>query len=467
MSDQAGTTAAGRPPARDGFRGWALFILVVIYTSNFIDRTILNILGQSIKTDLKLTDLELGLLTGLAFAAFYVFLGVAFGWLSDRVNRKGLIVVSLTLWSAFTAACGFAANYTQLFLLRMGVGVGEAGCSPAAQSMLSDYYPPKNRATALAIYSLGIPLGTLFGAVAAGWIDQTFGWRKAFMVVGLPGLLLALICQFALKEPKRGAQDPTFDPAAKAPSLGSVAKRLFGNRSFPHMTFGASLGSMAGYGINAFAVPFLLRGNFHLDKAHAAFDYGVFGGLAAALGVALGGLFTDVAGRLSPRSYALIPGVGFVAAAPLYVWAFQSTELLELASLVIAPLVLQYLYLGPTFAVSHNLVTPRMRATATALLFLPINLIGLGVGPPLVGWLSDQFAQRHFQHAGVFKALCPGGSAAKGADAALTAACHAASFDGVKWAIVLTAGVVYAWAGLHYLLGARTLKQDLARAQAA
>ena len=468
---------AWSPPAVSGWRSWVLFLLVVVYTSNFIDRTIVNIVGQAIKTDLKLSDTQLGLLNGPAFAIFYAVVGVGFGLLSDRMRRSTVITISLALWSAFTAACGFAQNFGQLFLLRMGVGVGEAGCSPAAQSLISDYYSPKSRSIALAVYSLGIPFGTLFGALAGGLIAQQFGWRQAFMVIGVPGLVLALVCQFLLKEPKRGAQDPSFDASAKPPSPGAVFKRLFGNRSFPHLAFGAALGSMASYGIGGFILPFLLRGPFGLDLPHAAFDYGIFFGLAMAVGVFLGGVTTDTVGRLSKRAYALFPGVGFLIAAPLYVWAFQQSDLMKLATLVIAPLILQYLYLGPTFAVSHNLVSPRERATATALLFLPINLIGYGIGPALVGLLSDKIGAHFFEgrmHDARFGLLCPGGKASThlpadfhGAAADLAGACHAASFDGVKWAIILTAGVVYAWAGLHYLLGARTLKQDLEKAQAA
>ncbi len=483
MSDQieapggaAAAQPAWSPPAPSGARGWTLFLLLLVYTSNFIDRTILNILGQPIKVDLKLTDLQLGLLTGLAFAAFYVILGVFFGWIADRVRRTTIITLSLALWSGFTAACGLAGSFSQLFLLRMGVGFGEAGCSPASQSLISDYYSPKSRSTALSIYSLGIPFGTLFGALVAGQIAQAFGWRQAFFVVGLPGLALALICQFTLREPKRGAQDQSYDPTAKTPSLGSVFKRLFGNRSFPHMTFGASLGSMASYGIGAFAVPFLLRGGFSPDLRTASAEYGVFGGLAMAIGVFLGGFVTDLAGRGSKRSYALIPGIGFLIAAPLYVLAFQQSDLIKLAMFVFAPLVMQYLYLGPTFAVSHNLVTPRERASATALLFLPINLIGLGVGPPLVGFLSDKIGAHFLNerlHDARFALLCPGGKAAPhppadfhGAAADLAGACHAASFDGVKWAIIFVAGAIYAWAGIHYLLGSITLKRDLERAAA-
>ena len=446
-----------------GYKTYALVILVAVYTSNFIDRQIIGTLGQAIKVDLKLTDLQLGALSGVAFAILYSLLGVPIARIAERRSRTTIIAISIALWSGFTAGCGLATTFLQLFLTRVGVGIGEAGCSPPAQSLISDYFSPRSRSTALGIYSLGIPLGSLFGALLGGKIAQLWGWRDAFFIVGLPGLILAIIIKLTLKEPPRGAYD-TVASDGPAPSFGAVLKKLFAAKSFPNLAAGATLGSMAGYGIAFFAVPFLLRGPFHLDIAQAGAAYGIVGGLAAAVGVFLGGALTDLIGKMSRTGYAVIPGLGFLACSPLYVWAFQQGDLATLASFIIAPLILQYLYLGPTFALTHNFVEPRMRATATALLFLPINLIGLGVGPPLVGWLSDVIAQRHFTHDGSFKLLCPGGHAAKGADAALAAACHAASFDGVKWAIILVAGVVFAWAGLHYLLAARTVKRDLAAA---
>jgi len=458
---------AGGPGLGAGYKTWALFVLTTIYTSNFIDRQIIGTLAQKIKEDLHLSDRDIGWISGLAFAVLYSILGIPIARLAERTNRVTIISISLALWSGFTAACGLATNFIQLFLLRVGVGIGEAGCSPSAQSLISDYFPPRIRSTALSIYSLGIPLGALFGALLGGKIAQTWGWRAAFMVVGLPGLLLAVLCRLTLKEPVRGGYDPVPATGEATPSLLTVLARLMRAKAFPHMAFGAALGSFAGYGIAFFSIPFLLRGPFHLDLATAGAAYGLVGGLAAAVGVFLGGAITDLIGRLSPRAYALVPGFGFLACAPLYVWAFQQHDLISMASIVIAPLILQYLYLGPTFAVTHNLVEPRMRATATALLFLPINLIGLGLGPPFVGWLSDMLGQQRFttvHGAGVFKALCPGGIAPKGADAALGAACHLASFDGVKWAIIITAGGVYAWAGLHYLLAARSVKRDLERA---
>jgi MFS family permease len=466
MSDQAetGKPGEGTPGLGGGYKAYALLVLVVIYTSNFIDRQIIGTVGQAIKVDLKLTDTQLGLLSGIAFAALYSLLGVPIARLAERYSRVTIISVSLALWSAFTAACGLATNFLNLFLARVGVGIGEAGCSPSAQSLISDYYPPQKRATALAIYSLGIPLGSLFGAVLGGQIAQSFGWRSAFMIVGLPGILIAIIARMTLKEPIRGAYDP---PAAsdKLPSLGAVSKRLFTKPAWMHVAFGATLSSFAGYGIAFFAVPFLLRGPFGLDLKTAGGAYGVVGGLAAAVGVFLGGLITDLIGKGSRSAYAIVPGVGFLIAAPLYVWAFMQPTLTSMAAVVIAPLILQYLYLGPTFAITHNLVEPRMRASATAILFLPINLIGLGFGPPFVGWLSDTLAKQRFGqlfNGGDFEALCKGGVAAKGAAADLATACGSASFDGVKWAIIITAGAVYTWAGVHYLLAARTLKREMA-----
>jgi len=467
MTDQTATRPVG-PGLSNAYKSYALLVLVIVYTSNFIDRQIVGTVAQAIKADLKISDTEIGLVSGIAFAVLYSILGIPIARLAERFNRVTIISVSLALWSGFTAACGLATSFTQLFLMRIGVGIGEAGCSPSAQSLLSDYYSPKSRATALGIYSLGIPLGSLFGALIGGKIAMMYGWRYAFFIVGLPGLILALLARLTLKEPPRGTWDPPHAVGSKAPSLAAVFKALFSKPSFRHMAAGATLSSFAGYGVAFFAVPFLLRGPFGLDVATAGAGYGIVGGLAAAVGVFLGGFVTDIIGRFSTRAYPLVPGIGFLIAAPLYVLAFQQSSLVGIATFVVAPLILQYLYLGPTFAVTHNLVEPRMRATATALLFLPINLIGLGVGPVFVGRLSDYLATRSFggHSLGDFAAQCPGGMAAKGAALDLAAACGTSSFEGVKWAIIITAGVFYAWAGLHYVLAARSVKRDLEAANA-
>jgi MFS family permease len=465
MTDQTAAQTEIRPAGpglSDGYKAYALLMLVVVYTSNFIDRQIIGIVAGHLKTDLGISNLQIGLLAGLSFAVLYSLLGVPIARLAERYNRVTIIAVSLALWSAFTAACGLATNFTQLFLMRVGVGIGEAGCSPASQSLLSDYYSPKKRATALSIYTLGIPFGTLFGALLAGNIAETYGWRMAFFLVGLPGIVLAIILKLTLKEPPRGTWDAAALQAGPTPSLWRVCKTLFGKPSFRHMAAGATLSSFAGYGVASFGVLFLASGPFNIGGAEAATAYGVVGGLAAAVGIFLGGVVTDYIGKHSTRAYPLVPGIGFLMAAPLYYLAFQQPTLLGIAAWIIAPLILQYLYLGPTFAVTHNLVEPRMRASATALLFLPINLIGLGFGPPFVGWLADVMTNRAFatHSLGDFKAACAA-AAQPGAAADLVAACGTSNFEGVKWAIIITAVVFYAWAGLHYVYAARFVKRDL------
>lgn len=464
MTDQTAqpsVPAPAGPGYSDSYKAYALLTLVIVYTSNFIDRQIISIVASNLKADLNISNLQIGLLAGLSFAVLYSILGVPIARLAERYNRVTIIAVSLALWSGFTAACGIAQNFTQLFLYRIGVGIGEAGCSPAAQSLLSDYYSPKKRATALAIYSLGIPLGTLFGALIAGNIAETYGWRMAFFIVGLPGIALAILLKLTLKEPPRGSYDAAALQAGPAPSLWRVCKTLFGKASFRHMAIGATLSSFAGYGIASFGVLFLMTGPFGLEQGGAASAYGVVGGLAAAAGIALGGVVTDLVGKRSVRAYPLVPGLGFLVAAPLYFFAFQQPTLMGIAVWIIAPLILQYLYLGPTFAVTHNLVEPRMRASATALLFLPINLIGLGFGPPFVGWLADVMTNRSFaaKSLGDFAAVCK--TAGSGTPADLLAACGTSGHEGVKWAIIITAAVFYAWAGLHYVYASRAVKQDL------
>jgi MFS family permease len=433
-------------------RVYVLVLLTIIYTCNFIDRSILGVLAQPIKAELGLSDTQLGMLSGISFAILYSTLGLPIARLAERHNRVTIISVSVAVWSAFTALCGLASGFAQLFLARVGVGIGEAGCSPPAQSLISDYFPPQNRATALAVYSLGLPFGMLFGALAGGWIAEAFGWRAAFAVVGLPGLALAVLARLTIPEPPRGRYDPA--PASlETPPFSAVMRRLFGQPAFVSLIIGITLAAFALYGGGAFFVPFLLRGDFGLGLGEAATAYGLFVGVAAALGVALGGLLTDRAAVHGRRFYALIPGLGFLAAGPLFALAFLQADLMVLAGLAVLPLVLQHLFFGPSYALTHGLVDARMRASATAILFLPATLLGLGFGPPFVGWLSDLFAARAWSAAnpGDFREACAAMSGPT---------CGAASFAGVKWAIVTTLGVVYPLAGLFYLLSARALRRS-------
>jgi len=456
----------GSPPAPRYSRGyliWAMTLLFVVYTSNFVDRTILSVLQQPIKEDLKLSDGQLGLLGGFAFAILYSTLGVPIARLAESRSRKTIITASLVVWSAMTALCGLANNYLSLFAFRVGVGVGEAGASPPAHSLIADYFPPRSRATALSIYSLGIPIGVLLGSVLGGVIAQRYGWRPAFLIVGIPGLVLALLTQLTLKEPPRGHSEGGEIVGAPVPSFRDVLQRLGSRRSFLHVALGASLTSFASYGIGAFSAPYFIR-TFHLNLTQAGLVLGLISGVAAGVGTLGGGLVTDRAARRDQRWYVWVPAIGLVIAAPLYVAGYLAPSWPLAVLILIFPPIFQYSYLGPSFGVMHNMVSPRMRATATALLFLMINFIGLGFGPTLVGVASDLFAAHHFAtHAGAvgaFTALCPGGKAAASAPAALNAACHGASAYGVRWAIVVCTAI-YLWAAVHYALAARDLRKDL------
>ena len=479
--------AAEKPLYSNGYKATVLGLLLATYTFNFIDRTIIATIGQAIKVDLKLTDTQLGLLGGLYFALLYTILGIPIARMAERWNRVTIISVSLVVWSGFTALCGSAASFAQLALYRFGVGVGEAGCSPPSHSLISDYYEPKKRASALSIYSFGIPLGTMFGAVAGGWLAQEFSWRVAFVIVGLPGILLALAVKLLVKEPPRGhseikerpleAEDvvpepakPPFSLAAEFSEIWAVLKVLFGKWPVLHMMLGVTIASFGSYGSNAFVPPYFVRG-FGLGLAQVGLIVGLIGGFSAGVGTLVGGFLTDWAGKRSAKWYALVPAIGLLIATPVYISAYLQPDWKTMALILLIPGIFHYTYLAPTFGVVQNSVEPRRRATATALLFFFLNLIALGGGPVFTGWLIDHLARFHFNHpeaatifhalggsftdpgAGNFTAQCPGGLAPKGSPADLAKACHVAMAQATQQGIIVSV-CFYAWAALHYALAA-------------
>jgi MFS family permease len=450
----------------EGYTRWALVLLMFVYTSNFIDRTILATLGQPIKIDLKISDASLGLLQGFAFAIFYTVLGIPIARLAERRSRVNILSICLVIWSGMTALCGTATSFLHLLLFRFGVGVGEAGCSPSAHSLIADYFPAPRRSSALAVYAFGIPLGSMIGAMSGGWIAEHLSWRIAFFIVGIPGLALALATRLLLREPPRGLSEPEESAARRSgdappPSLVAVARRLFSAPSFVQMIIGATLISFAGYGVGGFAQPYFIR-QFHLGLAQVGLTFGLVTGLSTGLGTLLGGFITDWAGRHDRRWYALAPGIGYLAATPLYLLTYTAGAWPLAMALIVLPGVLSYTYLGPTFGVMHNLVEPRMRATATAVLFFILNLIALGGGPVFTGLMSDVFAQHAFSqaHLGHFLSVCPGGVGPKGAPAAAKALCLATSAHATRMAILVTFGFG-AWGALHYFAAAIRIRQDM------
>ena len=456
-----------RPVFSEGYTRGALIILMLIYASNFIDRTIINTLGQPIKVDLKISDSQLGLLQGFAFAIFYTVLGLPIGRLAEHKSRVTILTVCLLLWSGMTALCGTATNFLQLMLFRFGVGVGEAGCSPSSHSLIADYFPAQRRASALAVYAFGIPLGSSLGAMSGGWIAEHLSWRIAFFIVGAPGLILAVVARIFLREPPRGhsevaVQDTTIPP----PSMLAVAKRMWSAPSFRHMTAGGALISFAGYGVGGFAQPYFIR-NFHLGLAEVGLIFGLVAGISTGIGTLVGGFLTDWVGRQDRRWYALVPGIGYLLAVPFYLATYLVGSWHLALALIVLPGISSYCFLGPTFGVMHNLVEPRMRATATALLFFVLNMIALGGGPLFTGLMSDFFAQHAFTqaHLGQFLSVCPGGVGPKAGPAALKALCLTTSANATRWAILVTFGFG-AWGSIHYFLAAFRIREDMAKADA-
>jgi MFS family permease len=495
-----------KPAFSESYKRGVLVALTLAYALNFVDRTIVGIIGQPMKESLGMTDAQLGLLGGFAFAILYTIMGVPIARLAERVSRVDVMAVCITIWSAFTALCGLAPNFITMFAMRVGVGIGEAGCSPPAHSLISDYYEPKRRASALSVYAFGIPLGATLGAVLGGAIAQYLNWRLAFFIVGLPGVLMALALKLAVKEPPRGHSEIVAAPALPedvtleedaAPrrtlseelwfelgELAAVARRLFGVWSFLNVSLGVTLASFAGYGAGAFASPYFIR-TFGLGLALVGGLFGVVGGVSSGAGTLVGGFVTDWLSRRSRAWYAIIPGIGLSIAAPIYVLAFTRSDWRDAAWILLLPGLFQYTYLGPTFGVIQNAVDERRRATAVAVLFLFLNLIALGGGPPFTGWLIDQFAQYGFTHPGAhsiwetlgrlalhgegaghrFADLCPGGLPKKGAAAALTAACKPTLVRATQQGLIVVF-FFYVWGALHYFLAAFTLSRDLKRAAA-
>ena len=376
----SGSTSGGR----------VLAILLLAYIFNFIDRQIIGILAVPIKAELGLSDKQLGLMGGLAFALFYTGLGIPIAWLADRKSRVSIIAVSLALWSAFTAICGLAQNFWQLFLARMGVGVGEAGGVAPSYALISDFFPPERRARALAIFSFGIPIGSALGIFFGGWIASHLDWRSAFLIVGLAGLVLAPLVKWGIREPVRGAFDPGGSAAvAEPPPFLTVAKTLAAKPSFWLLSFGAASGSILGYGL-IFWLPSFFTRSFGLELMEVSWFYGaviLVGGLA---GTWLGGWLGDRIGSSNPGAYALIPAVCFLLAAPAYAAGIFAPSLAVGFVLFVIPQALGLAWLGPIIAAVQHIVPPNMRATASASFLFINNLIGIGFGTWVFGFMSDR-----------------------------------------------------------------------------
>ncbi|MEO1260680.1 MAG: MFS transporter [Bacteroidota bacterium] len=375
------------PPYSEKYSWYVLFVLTGVYTFNFIDRRILAILQEPIKMELGLSDTQLGLLTGFAFAIFYVSLGIPIARWADRSNRKNIIALCMSIWSIMTAISGLVANYFQLILARIGVGIGEAGGSPPAHSIISDYFPPEKRATALSIYSIGIYIGIFLGFVVGGVVAKHYGWRVAFFVCGIPGVVYALLVYYTVKEPIKGITDKTNTPTEELAFI-EVLKYLLSKKTFVFLAFASGLHTFASYGIGNFMPPFLMRIH-HMEISEVGLWLGVTTGVGGALGTVLGGSMADRLRKKDMRWYIWISALaGALNFIPSY-FAFFSENVSVVIIGALGFAFLTAVFIGPTIAVTHSLVNAKMRAFSSAILFFVMNLIGLGMGPLCIGLLSD------------------------------------------------------------------------------
>tara|TARA_R110002167_G_scaffold31464_5_gene103206 strand:- start:1454 stop:2794 length:1341 start_codon:yes stop_codon:yes gene_type:complete len=380
----------------NAYRNYVLFILTLVYAFNFIDRQIIGILSPFIKADLGLDDAQLGWLKGLYFALLYTVLGIPIAWLADRYSRVNIVVISLTLWSGFTAMSGLATNFTQLALARVGVGIGEAGGSPPSHSMISDLFPKEKRAGALAIYSLGIPFGIMLAFFASAYFLKggSTDWRVAMLAVGLPGVILAVILKLTVKEPSRSGNMQS--QAGKSKSWTSI-KTLLSIKSWWGMCFAISFGSFGNYAISTWMIDFYVRAHAGLDVTWLLITIGIINGTAYAGGVWLGGVLVDKLGKKNRGAYGYVPGIAMLIGAPAYYISLQVESMNMSIALLAILLMTSGSYLGPSFALAQTLAPVKVRAMSTALFFFVLNIIALGGGPTFVGLLSNALTEEHGQ----------------------------------------------------------------------
>lgn len=366
-----------------------LWVLLVVYIFNFLDRQIVNILAEPISRDLGLSDTQIGLMTGIAFAAFYTFLGIPIARYADRpkTNRVGLISVSLIIWSGMTALCGMAQNFAQLLLARIGVGVGEAGCTPAAHSLIADLAPPEKRASAISFYSLGIPIGSLLGMLIGGLVADAYGWRAAFLIAGLPGIMLAAVVFFVLRDPRMSAQLKAAEPKP-AISTAEAFREIVASRAFIMLAIGGAMAAFLSYGKATWTTIFFQR-THELSPGEVGFWFGIGGGIAGIIGTWAGGWFADKYGKENRRHVLTAPAIGMLIAIPIAISAYWVENWWYALILIMTPTFLNSMYVGPAYSCAQGLVPLRARAMASAVLLFAQNLIGLGLGPLFFGMLSD------------------------------------------------------------------------------
>jgi len=397
MTHTDGAPAADAPRAQEpgvspAYARYGLGLLGSVYVFNFIDRQVIAILLEAIKQDLGASDSAMGFLSGFAFAVFYTFAGIPIARWADRGSRRSIIALGLAVWSTMTAASGLARSFVQLALARVGVGIGEAAGTPPAHSLISDYFSPERRATALSIYATGVYVGAMLAYLGGGYIVTHFDWRTAFLVVGLPGIPLALLVRFTIRELPRGFSEGKA-AATESATFGEVVRFLSARRSFVYVLCGTSCAALSGYGVLAWGPAFL--GRVHaLNSIQIGKWLGLSIGLGGSLGAYLGGRVADRLGARDRRWYACLPAIVQLAAVPFAATFLLIDDTTGALCAFVPFYVLSNMYIGPMLWMTQGLVRLRMRATASAIVLFALNLVGLGAGPFLVGLLNDLLAYR-------------------------------------------------------------------------
>jgi len=428
MSDQA----VSQPKLSNKTRNYTLAMLVAIYASSHVDRQIVSILAESIKLELMLSDTQLGFLIGLSFAIFYATLGIPIAILADRYSRRNIIAISVIVWSGMTALCGLAGSYVQLALARIGVGIGEAGSSPPSHSMISDLYPAEQRATAMGIYASGINIGVLIGFLVGGWIDQIYGWRMAFFVVGIPGIILGLLMFFTVKEPAR-TQAPKPLPQSIFAEVWDTFKIMMSIPSLRHIVIGTTLVVFVGYGALYWNGVYFRR-ILGLTPAETGTLLALIGGVIGGIGTLSGGWLADRLAKRDKRMYVWLTAGVKLGILPIAIWYYLTTDLMTAIILTTITAFFGGFYLSVSFALNQSLLPPARRALGSALLLFCINIVGLGFGPQLVGILSDYFSADY-------------------------------GVDGLRYALIVVVSMNL-WGCFHYFWAGRNLREDLKIAEA-
>lgn len=406
-----------------------LFLLFLVSTFSYLDRFVLSVLLPSIKEDLSLTDTQLGAIT-TAFTWSYVLMAIPFARMADRHSRKAVISVSLTVWSAMTAVCGLAQNFVQLALARVLVGVGEAGATPPAHSLISDYFPLRVRAKALAVYGIGAPIGLMVGFMLASWLAETYSWRIAFLTLGIPGIVLALAFFLVVKEPKRGQSDMTDEKSAQnVPSFSEAITVLIASPAYRHLCIATGLYTIVYIGVVSWIPSYFIR-SFDMSLTQVGFWLAMSLGLSQLIGMASCGVLTDIMIQKSKKWYCWIPALAMFISTPLFIIVFGTSNVV-ISTLALFPAFMIGVFQGPaSFAAIQGLAPIRARAMAVAVFLLTVNIIGGTIGPLFTGGLSDYFVTEYGK-------------------------------DSLKWSLMLVSVVFGLWAGVHYAMAGRTIAREM------